>query len=318
MTTPAFRFAQVVLGPFKEWASGANGAYWNLETEPGTGLIADPTVGGNAGIFMFGDGSQVGYRIKFTCPKHVMSTAAPTVISVYNLPDSVKRAASVSGVNVALSVGWSNVGQILLHTGSLLAVYSAREGADIVTHFVSNPAWGGFDRVNISKTVGGNYSVKQLFIDLARLIPGITVNDKNIAIDSTKKFGRQGLTLPVARVDSHLNKLARVYGFNWHIDNKIIYAVDDDAYIPGTKVLISSQNDNILRAEPILMTAFQKRAGVNITALLNPYIMPGKTIELRSITNQALNGDYVVHNMTHNGDTHSQQFETSITSWIVL
>ena len=292
---PFLRKVKVLIGPVEEWKGGG-----------------DP----NQALALYGDGTQDGFRIKFMVNKFICSTASPSVISIYNLSQETRNAINKRSVQIALSVGWSNTDFVLLHTGSLLQVVSRRQGPDIVTDVITNPSYGGMSRTIISETWSGGVIIKDLVEGLAREIPGITVDSKKITIPSSRRTGSQGFSF-VGPVNEGLDKLSRVYGFSWGINNKAFYACSDGLPIGNEKPIISGKDGSLLRAEPMLATPLQKLIGVSIYSLLNPYVQVGYLVGLDSIMNPTLNGDYFVHSLTHSGDTHSQQYETYIESYVL-
>jgi hypothetical protein len=279
-------------------------------------------------IEMFGDGSQVGFRIKFNVPKHVYSTAAPTVVSIYNLPQGMKAAlADSSELQVSLYVGWYNTEETLLASGTLLNFVSHRQGPDIITDLIFNPFWSGIMRTMALETYAGGLSVKNVILQLAAKVAGVTVDPRNVIINLEKKIGSQGISFP-GNINDALDSLSRVYGFSWRIENKVFYAIEHGSSLTVGKHLISAENGSLIKAEPMLATPMQGPKGVQITSLLNPYIIPGGIIELQSSINQVIlrknydslkvNRDYVVHGLKHAGDTHVKTWQTEITSFVVL
>ena len=297
VTKPYLRRVKVTIGPLEEWRGGGNE---------------------NLAVSLYGDGSMSGFRIKFYVYQHVISTATPTVIQIYNMTQGLRNQLQKSETQIALWVGWYNTDMTLLFTGSLLAVTNKRQGPDIVTSLMSNAAFGGMSRTVISKTWAGGSGVKSIVLNLAKQIPAITVDPKNVAISATKRMGTQGLSF-AGPVNEILDKLSRIYGFSWRVENKVFYAIDDGkAFRTGVKPIISTESGWLLRAEPMLAGPMQQRTGVTIHSLLNPYVRAGGLVTLESDLNPSLNRDYVVHNLSHSGDTHGQDWSTHIESWVVV
>lgn len=116
--------------------------------------------------------------------------------------------------------------------------------------------------------------------------------------------------------EEELNRLSRNYGFSWTVNDGVFQAVDDRKCLSGSLVLVNS-NSGLMRADPILVSPFQKQAGVSVQTLGNPYIQPGRPIQLLSTVNPQINGIYKIHALTHSGDTHSSQWTTSTETWLV-
>jgi len=292
---PYLRRVKLLIGPLEEWRGGGDA---------------------RQAITLEGDGTQNGFRIKFNITKHCISTASPSSIQIYNLSRGLRNSLQKAGAQIALFVGWDNIDYSLLFTGSLLNSYSARQGADIITTLLSNPAFGGMSKTIISKTFAGGTDVKTIVLDLAKSIPGVIVDPKNIQIENNATLGNQGLSM-CAPTNSLLDSISRVHGFSWHVDNGVFYAVTDGKPLSSSgRVLIDPQN--LLQAEPMLASPMQVRAGVSISCMLNPNIVPNGVVSLQTALNENINGDYVVHNLSHSGDTHGQSWESRIESWIVM
>lgn len=290
---PLNRQVEVLIGPLTEWQGSGDA---ELATR------------------IFGDGSTDNLRVKFTVPKHVVSTASPTVISVYNLGRGIRGALQKSEASVVLNVGWDNVGLIEVFRGSLMNSVSRREGADIVTDLLCLAGFGATSRTILSRAFNSQSLLRNIILSVAKELPGVSVDPKLIKVKDVS-IGNQGYSYCGLSSD-FLDKLSRVYGFSWWISNGIFHALDDEQTYSAGRVLISANNGFLLNAEPMLASPMQIQAGTTISSLLNPYIQPGETVELESSVNPTLNGNYKVHSMTHSGDTHGNQWTTNIESWI--
>jgi len=292
---PYLRQVELLIGPLPEWKGGGNS---------------------KQALRIYSDGSQDGLRISFSVHKHAMTTATPTIVSVYNLSAGLRVALQEPGAQIKMRVGWLNTELVDLFTGSLLAAVHKREGANIVTDLISLAGWGGVSRSITSTTFGKGVLIKDAVSQLANKIPGVTVDPKLINLKNTR-IGSQGLSF-VGSTEASLNKLSRVYGFTWWINDGVFYAKNDDRAFASGKVVISYKDGSLLRAEPMLASPMQIQAGVTIQSVLNPLIQPGHMVKLESGLNKKLNRDYVVHTLAHQGDTHGQQWQSMIESWIVL
>jgi len=293
---PFNRQVEVLIGPLPEWKGGGEQS---------------------RAVRLFGDGTPDGLRLKFDIHKHMVTTASPTVISVYNLGPGLRNALKKSGAQIALSIGWQNVGLVSVFKGSVLATVTYRSGADIVTDIMSLAGYGGLSRSVITKAFSGGARLKDLIYNIAKELQGVTTDPKLIDVSDTK-FGNQGWSF-AGLASEGLDKLARVYGFSWWIDKGLFHAVDDGRPLKGGSTpVISGKNGFLLRAEPMLASPFQQKTGVTITSLFNPFVEAGKSIRLESENNPDLDGTYKVHTLRHDGDTHSSQWNTNIQSWIVL
>ena len=293
---PYRRRVRVLIGPLEEWRGGGNE---------------------KLSAVLEGDGTQSGLRIKFQVYQHVISTATPTVIQVYNLSRELRNELQKSEIQIALWVGWYETDMVLLYTGSLLQTVHYRQGPDIVTNLLSNAAFGGFSRTVLSQTFAGGSKLRDIVLNLARRIPGVTVDPKNVNISTSKRIGNQGLSFALP-INEALDDLSRAYGFSWRVENKIFYAIVDGTYLGNIRPIISHKNGFLLRCEPMLSGPMQQKIGVSINSILNPYVKAGGLVELDSAVNPQLNKNYVVHELFHTGDTHGSTWDTHIQSFVVV
>lgn len=291
---PLSRQVEVLIGPLAEWQGGGQQ---------------------DQAIRMYGDGTNEHFRIKFSIPKHIVSTASPTKISIYNLSPESRGALKLRGLQVIINIGWENVGMLSLFQGSLLTSVSGSDGSDIITDLLCRAAVGAISRTTLSKTFGANYHLSDMLIDIAKELPNVSVDKKLIKVKNVS-MGNQGYSFAGSANDL-LDELSRVHGFSWWINDNLFHALDDEKVFTRRHVIISANNGFLNRAEPILATPFQKQTGISIDSLLNPLVEPGGSVQLESRINPALNGTHKAIWVTHSGDTHSDEWSTSIQTWTI-
>lgn len=293
-TQPLNRQVEVKIGPLTEWEGGGDES---------------------KAVRIHGDGTNDNLRIKFSIAKHIISTATPTSISIYNLGPGIRGALQKSQAQIVVKAGWANVGLVSVFKGSLMSAISRRDNTDIVTDMLCIMAMGATARTTISKAFGPNYQLKNMVMDIAQEFPGIVIDPKLIDVKDVF-LGNQGYSY-AGPVTDLLDKLSRVHEFSWWINDGRFYALDDNKTVKGGNVLVSANNGFLMRAEPMLTTPWQKQMGTSIESLFNPYIVPGGSVLLDTKINPSLNGLHKVHTMTHVGDTHENAWTTSIKSYLI-
>ena len=293
---PYSRQIQVVIGPLPEWQGG------------GEESLA---------VKLYADGTPDNLRIKFAVNKHIISTASPSTVSVYNLGPKLRSAIKKADLKIAMFAGWANVGMIPVFSGTIYNSVSYRQGADIVTDLISLAGWGGVMRSAAAFSFNQGATLTDIVKTLAQAMPGLSVDSKLIQVP-TVVMGNQGWSFAGTANDA-LDRLGRTYGFSWWIDQGVFYAVSDDAALPGgTLPVFSSSDGSLFRAEPMLASPMQKQQGVTISGLFNPLVQPGRLVQVDSAVNPDLNGSYKVHTLAFSGDSHSSQWDTQIQSWVVV
>lgn len=291
---PLNRRVEIKIGPLTEWEGGGNES---------------------SAIRIYGDGTNNNLRVQFSIAKHIISTTTPTIISVYNLGPGIRGALQNSHAQIVINAGWANTGLLSVFKGSLMAAVSHRDGADIVTDMFCMVGVGALARTTISEAFGPKYELSKMLMDIAKTLPNIYVDSKLINVKNVF-LGSQGYSYAGSASDL-LDKLSRVHGFSWWINDGRFYALDDNRTINEGNIVISANNGFLMRAEPMLTTPWQKQSGTTIESLFNPNIIPGSSVVLDTKINPQLNGTFKVHSMEHVGDTHADEWTTSIKSYLI-
>jgi hypothetical protein len=158
----------------------------------------------------------------------------------------------------------------------------------------------------------GQRSLTNIVSDLASRLKGVKVTKSRIKVPN-EKVGSRGRVFN-GRVADHLKHLAEQYGFNWSVQDGVFQALTDDVSFDITHIL-STKNKNLYKVVPILGGIEQADIGAEITAAVETAILPGHSVSVESTVDTGLNGIYLVHNVTYNGDSHSESQEMTITSY---
>ena len=292
---PYIRNMELLIGPLPEWKGGGDQ---------------------DQALRIFSDGSQDTLRVRFDVRKEMPSTATPSIISIYNLGPKYRAMLNQIDAQIVLNVGWENTGMVQIFRGSLLAATHYREGASIVTKILSLAAYDSMIRTVVAVSFVGGTSIKEIVTGLAKMLPSVSVDEKLILLDE-RTVGSQGKSFTPMPVNEALDQMARIYGFSWWVDKGVFHALQDGQVFPSGMVLISSDNGLLMRAEPMLCAPFQKEMGVSIQSLLQPKIDIGRKVRLESNINPQLNNDYVVHILSHTGDSHGGNYSTFIESFLI-
>ena len=264
------------------------------------------------------DGTTNNLRIRFEIKKHSLTTESPSYIYVYNLSEALRNALAkasgtqqLGGIELEMKLGWQNVPLTTVFSGSLLACYSERQGADIVTTLISIAAFGAKVEAVISQTFNAGSSLISMITSLASQLPHVTIGQVNVA---DHKVGNQGWSHAGGAKDC-LDELAKNYRFHHWIDKGIFHACDDTKSLAGSSPpLISFKNGFLMRVEPILVGPWQQFGGVTVQSLINPSVLVGGQYQLESKLNSKLNGVYTASSLNMSGDSHANQWDMKIES----
>lgn len=294
---PWIRQVEVRIGPIPEWQ-----VTYPLPPEPRAVVIK-------------GDGSAELPRIRFNVNKHAAGIPTPATVEIYNLSPELRSALRVHGVWITLSAGWKNMGMSKLFSGSVQSAWSRREGANIITSLVCLTAFdtqaemicdpGEFDFYANPGT-----TLKEVVINIVSLFQGVKADEKLIQLGD-KTIGPRGWIAHGRGVDC-LNELSRVYGFSWGVIDGVFQVTLDQYPLQDSLPRLSTENGFLLRVEPILTSAFSVASGAVIDSLLNPLILPARLVKVDGALNSDLDGYYYAMVVTHLGDTHSNQWTTTV------
>ena len=286
------RQVEVLIGPLQEYQGGSSGK----------------------SIRFYGDGTQNGFRISFEIRKMPVGTQSNSLtLSIYNLSKETRQTINRPGTYICVNVGYANTKLQTIYSGSIMGGSTKRSGPDLITVVRALSAGSAVVRAVTTKTYGTGYALKNIVIDLAKQLQGVTVDPSRIILPLIP-MGNQGWST-VGTVKSALDQLSRVYGFSWSIQDGVFQAVDDRTALPSN-LTISYKDGTLKRAEPVLMDPFQKQIGVTIECILNPALAPSKAVTLESAVNDKLNGTYKICTLTHSGDTHSNRWDSRIENWM--
>lgn len=249
-------------------------------------------------------------RIVFKVNKSLVGNNFST-ISIFNLKSSTRQILQKQATNIILQAGYKDGPQSIrtIAIGSLSPTISSRQEGDIKTTFSAYDGLDGLSLGVFNNSYKGQVRLINIVKDLAASLPGVKVQDASVQIDDTT-FGQKGIVLS-GRSTNLLDKLAREWGFSWSIREGVFQAVSDQS-AGGTSYPFSTESGNLLHVSPRLENVLQPITGIEITTLLDPRIQPNDQIVLNSSVMPELNNTYRVTNVIHSGDTHGQQWTSTI------
>lgn len=250
-------------------------------------------------------------RISFTVDRNTMGSPNFTRITIYNLTESTRQIIAKSGTNVLLQAGYKQ-GNLAIQTisrGAIASSISERSQGDVVTTINVYDGLQGLGVGRFSKSYNGQQKLSKIIGDIARQIPGVTVNSQEIQLGN-QTLGKKGLSLN-GRCNNLLDRLSRQWGFSWSIQNGVFKAIPDEA-TTGSTFDVSTELGNLLHTTPRIDNVLQVVTGVEIKSILDPRMQPFDKVNLTSSVSPSLNNTYQITNLTHAGDTHGVQWTTTM------
>jgi|SRR5690554_657635 len=276
-------------------------------------VIGKPNSG--KGLQIIGDeDANEGLQIAFRISKNIdnKENSNESTIDIYNLSEDSIKYIQQDQMSIILKVGYKGTGNTLLFQGIVSEVETddrSRQN-DRKTTLRCVPADSLVYKPSISKTFPANTTPRQVInylIGQTETITRASFNSENI--DKTFPFG-----YPVeGSVKSILSELSRDFDFHWRIDGKRLYVNDPNKYqspnsverafeISPTTGLVglpsyASPDGKRVKDDTV------KKSGVKFRSLINPLIIPGSAVSLKSST---FDGIFRVNSVEYNGDWRGQ------------
>lgn len=256
-----------------------------------------------------------GLRIQFTITKDLQGFPNLAEISIFNLSEDTRSKIQTEFENLVLKAGYEeNLKTIFV--GDLRNVTKTRMGPDIITTIFAADGNKDFSEgfYNKSFTDGSKITdiVNDVIGEFKEVSKGVV---QGVSETAQKVFGGtfSGDSSEV------LDQLGDENNFDWSIQNGKVDVIAHDSFV-DEQTLINSQTGMI--NSPIIT-----EIGIDVKTLLNPSVLPGRLIKVESVTpnfnlgnlnfrdiNKTLGeGVYKVIKIIHNGDTHSNNWDSTIT-----
>lgn len=266
-----------------------------------------------AGSFVVNPGGIATHELKigFSVSKDISGRANEATISIWNLNKEHRNAVGKELDSVMLEAGYdppddgSNVG--ILFKGNIRDVKHERDGPDIITTVTCGDGDKAFRSATCSKSFPKGTDPKAIVDDLYSQLEkhGIKKGELKYPADL------QPYRRPYAMCGSatrELDRLGRGHEFYWSVQNETFEVFPSDGYLGGV-VLISAKTGMI--GPPTITDN-----GVQVKALLNPEVRPGRRVQVKSevLEMNAEDGMFRVGSVTYSGDNRDGDFVMDISS----
>lgn len=243
-----------------------------------------------------------GLDISFKVEQSTKSEPNNAEITVRNLSDDSLSMLSKRGNEIFLKVGYGEKADSLLFWGNDLEVETTKEGVTRVTKIKTRD--GGeqlrSSKVNTALPPGA---------DLAATVKKLVAGMENISVSPAeliKLFG-QGVTQLPSILNGHVKDLLddtlKPAGYDWSVQNGEVKITKVKAPVPGTNIVFLSALTGMI-GSPSLTTA-----GIHVKSLLNPKLTPEAFFSIKS---EKINGVYRIVTASHEGNSRSGDFASSI------
>ena len=299
------------------------------------GPLKEQDGGGEArrSLIISSDGSAKSIRIKFQVTKGITAWNIPATIVLYNLSNETKAAMVSPDAQVILRVGWGDMDLVQLFKGSLVAITSQREGAEIATTLHCFPGARNMLTAPLKDRVWNSGDVlKKMVADLAAEL--VSKVDASLIDVPDVTLGSQGWHPGEMTASQALDALSSLYGFSYRVVDGI-FVTDRDGIPIDNLIELDNESGLLLRVEPLMMLTTNTPGwpqqmtalGVTVTTLLNPRVvafhdplLAGSRMRIKSKINPQLGdpdkgSEYKIMTVTHSGDSHMDDWSTRLESY---
>lgn len=236
---------------------------------------------------------QPPFTIEFDITRNTLTSANVCQIRIYNLSLNSRNQLRFNADNfgeyrqVVLRAGYG-ANLPIIFQGNVSQAWSVREGTNFITQIECFDGGFAFNtgKTGIAFTSGIPDSAKifSLFNELPRITPG--------AIGNYSKVSSRGNSFSGATPDL----ISGITGENgFFIDTEKAYALGDNEFVFDSLPLVIDARSGLL-GTPIL-----EQSIVRFDMLFEPGLVPGRSAELRGITETIFNGIYKITAVKHRG-----------------
>jgi hypothetical protein len=249
------------------------------------------------------------FRIAFDVTKSVTPQPNPINVQIWNLKKENRDRIDRATDNVILRAGYvQDVGAVVVAIGELVDVLHRSEPPDIITEIIAGDGSRTMRTDKQALTFKEGTTAKVILAQVAETA-GITLRDVTDLVDQefANGFAESG---PFAEI---MDKLTGKLDAEWSIQNGELQVTELDT--PTNEVAIILSPDTGLIGAPERRTdqgtprSPSQKDGWIIKSLLQPSIEPGARVVIAS---NAVEGTFRVKELTHVGDTHSDDWFTTM------
>lgn len=231
------------------------------------------------------------FTIQFSVERSISSNMNTMLLIIYNLGgvtrNSIFQDFFITDVNrnVTLQAGYGdNLSTIF--TGNMTQVFSARQGANIITTIHAFD--GGFDTESTlsARTMAAGSSIKDVLSSLIGDFPNL--NQGNVG-DIPGTFKR-----PVVLDGNTFDLIKRYSNNRSYIDLQQVHILQPDEVIDGIIPVLNSESG-------LLETPRRENAFLTADMLFEPQILMSQVIDLEGTVQPIFNGQYKVIGIKHQG-----------------
>lgn len=245
-------------------------------------------------------------RFSFEIEKTATASTNKAKVTVYNLTNA-SRQAMAPGFLMQLRAGYRDLCQTLF-VGNVSKVVSETSGSEIMTKVEAGDGEAAIATTTFNQSYGPGTTLAQVLSDVAKSL-AVTTAQSPVAIKAGIAVGIPAVTFNKGFIASGaardtLSKLLRSVGLEWSIQNGALTIIPKGAHNGKLAEVVSPQTG-------LIGVPSKNGDLVQVITLLNPRLVPGGLLQLRSGAKE-LDGVYKVRSAKFEGDTHDSKWQATI------
>lgn len=233
-------------------------------------------------------------KVTFDIDKTSYFTSNKAKIEIYNLtPNS--QAQLKKGLQIRLDAGYKGLMETLF-LGNMTIAKTKRNGPDIITTIECGEGEKEIANSHFDKSYPAGTSTTAIITDVANAM-GV---DLGTVLGLTPVIYNSGTTF-IGSCAKILNRLVRNQGLEWSVQNNALQIIPVGSHNGDEAIEVS-------KATGMIGVPSQGADFVQFTSLLNPKIVPGAPILLKS---DNFNGVYKVRRGHYEGDSHGDKWQVT-------
>lgn len=255
-----------------------------------------------------GDWQTAELRVSFKASKTLEKEPNNLDLKVYNGSDDSRAKLVGAGVPVILEAGYEGSMGVIF-SGQSRTIDNTHEVADWVTHAQCGDGEQAYQFASMNESFGPGTRVA----DVIRSAVGkLGVSKGNLEEALSKGLDLEQFShgfVGFGRAGDILDKAIKAAGLTWSVQQGAVQVLKKGEPLQESAFILSADTGLLGSPDHAPPDKKTKRAILKCKSFLNPQIKPGSIIRLDTL---AVKGDFICQKVDHSGDSHGNDWVTSI------
>lgn len=262
-----------------------------------------------------------GLRINFEITKSILSFPNLCRLNIYNPNEDTLAALQNKFTKIVLNAGYE--GDVrLLFKGEVRNVFQNRVGVDRLITIYAGDGERDWQNATFNKTFTENVTISSVIEEVLKTFKDVTVGVVNGLPQVADKL--RGQTLSGSSKDI-LDQFAEEYGFDWSVQDGEVIITPVENPLEGDEAVLVNAATGMIGSPTVT------EIGADVSTLLNPRLLPNKTLKIESVNADAqlgnllfrnikrttAEGTYKIQEVTFKGDSSEGDWVSSVKGRII-